>query len=713
MEVARAAYVAVFALATLISGYGAWRATDIADRDTRLGLVSVFVLAGGGTATTTIQFAIGWVSAAAWLRIIGLIVGLASIGAWLYFASAYAGHEYHRRPVLRRLAVGLYLVAVAIKLTNPTYNLYFTTYVSTEPFTHLAFNPGVTYWLIAGGAYLSVGIATVWLIEAVSVSRLKDWRLGVVVVLTAVPAVVDVAIGLGRVPTQLVDTSYAPLGMAVFALGSFVFLNETFRPIPRFWRKQVLTHLNEATIIVDAEGEIRHISPSAAETFDELRGASETSFADTAPALYECTLQDDPIFEWETDSGTRYYRVIETGLPSERVGAHRAYVYTEVTGSEQTRRELHRKSRVMDKAPIGITIFDLHRENDPLVYANNRFDELAQNDLENRSDLTAVFCNGKDSEMASTVQTAVEEGRSVTIERCDDQDDQPRFWTKETFAPITDTEGKVSEFAGFHRDVTEDKEKQERLKQYKSAVEASPTWIFCIDSSERLVFANENFRQYYELDPSRVRGTRIDSIVEKSTAEKIRPPIRQALDGESVVFELEADTSKDERQRFVRAVLSPLWDDDGGVTGVVGSVHDLSEVRQREQQLQVLDRVLRHNIKNTMNVVRGSAELIEQQTSAPEVINTAETVSEHSKKLIDMAGKIRQVTKVLSKPRKAESTDLTQASKYAVSNAQIEHSEAEITLDTPDEPVNVPHATIETGVKCSVESAEGSGIASL
>ncbi|TKX52795.1 hypothetical protein EXE42_15380, partial [Halorubrum sp. SP3] len=213
MEVARAAYIAVFAFATLISGYGAWRATDIAERDTRLGLVSVFVLAGGWTATTAIQFAISWVSAAVWLRIIGLIVGLASIGAWLYFASAYAGHEYHRRPALRRLAVGLYLVAIAIKLTNPTYNLYFTAYVSTEPFAHLAFNPGVTYWLISGAAYLSVGVATIWLIEAVTTSRIKDWRLGIVVVLTAVPAVVDVAIGLGRVPAQFVETSYAPLGM--------------------------------------------------------------------------------------------------------------------------------------------------------------------------------------------------------------------------------------------------------------------------------------------------------------------------------------------------------------------------------------------------------------------------------------------------------------------------------------------------------------------
>jgi PAS domain S-box-containing protein len=359
----------------------------------------------------------------------------------------------------------------------------------------------------------------------------------------------------------------------------------------------------------------------------------------------------------------------------------------------------------MDKAPIGITIFDLLQEDDPLVYANDRFDGLAQNDLEDRSDLTALFCDGKDSEMAATVQRAVEEGESVTIERCDNHDDRPEFWTKETFAPITDTEGTISEFAGFHRDITEDKEKRERLRQYKSAVEASPTWIFCIDSSERLIYANEDFRQFYGLDSGRVRGTQIDSTVEKSTTEKIEPAIKQALDGESVVLELETEAATGERQRFVRAVLSPLWDDDGAVTGVVGSVQDLSEVRQREQQLQVPDRVLRHNIKNTMNVVKGSAELIEQQTTDPEVVNTAETVSEHSQKLIDMAGKIRQVTKVLSKSRTAESTDLTQSAEYAVSNTQTEFPEAGITLETPGEPVSVPNGTIETAVEELIENA--------
>lgn len=706
MDAVQVGYVVAFTAAALICGYGAWRATEIAERDARLGLVSVFVLAGGWAATTAIQLAVSWVSVMIWLRMIGLVIGLASIGAWLYFASAYAGHEFHRRPALRRLAVGLYLVVVVIKLTNPIYNLYFTTYIATTPFAHLAFNPGVSYWLISGAAYLSVGIATVWLIEAVTASRIKDWRLAAVVVLTAVPAVVDIAVGLGRVPAQFVKTSYAPLGMAVFALGSFMFLNETFRPIPRFWRKQVLTHLNEATIIVDADGRIRHTSPTAAETFDELRGVKETSFADAAPALYEHTHRDNPIFKWEADTGSKYYRVIETGVPSERVDAHQAYVYTEVTESEQTRRELNRKSRVMDKAPIGISIFDSQQRDDPLAYANDRFNELKQDNTENRSEFTDLLCTeGMDSEIATTIQTAIEEGEPATVERDVGRNGGQRSWRRETLAPITDTNGTISEYAGFHRDITDEKESLERLRQYKSAVEASPTWIFCVDSSRELIFANESFRQFHGLDSDQVRGTQFDSIVAESVAEKIRTAAQQALDGESVVFEIEAETSSGEQRRFVRAVLSPLRDDEGTVTGAVGSVHDLSKVKQREQQLQVLDRVLRHNMRNTMTVIKGNTELIQQQTTDPDIVELAETASEHSQHLIETADTFRRVTAVLSESQATRETDLTRATECAVSHALEEYPDADITVETPPERITVSSGVIETAVEELVENA--------
>jgi len=49
-----------------------------------------------------------------------LVLGLAAVGAWLYFCSAYTGRTYHRNPTYRRLAIAVYIALVAVKVTNPS-----------------------------------------------------------------------------------------------------------------------------------------------------------------------------------------------------------------------------------------------------------------------------------------------------------------------------------------------------------------------------------------------------------------------------------------------------------------------------------------------------------------------------------------------------------------------------------------------------------------
>jgi PAS domain-containing protein len=51
-------------------------------------------------------------------------------------------------------------------------------------------------------------------------------------------------------------------------------------------------------------------------------------------------------------------------------------VARDVTDRKRRERTLERRSRGMDAAPIGITITDPSQEDDPLVYVNERFEEV-------------------------------------------------------------------------------------------------------------------------------------------------------------------------------------------------------------------------------------------------------------------------------------------------------------------------------------------------
>jgi len=109
------------------------RLHHITDSDTRQGLWALLLTSGGWAAahvgflvSPTTSLKLGWYT-------LGLVLGLAAVGAWLYFCSAYTGRTYHRNPTYRRLAIAVYIALVAVKVTNPLHREYFTTTVVATP----------------------------------------------------------------------------------------------------------------------------------------------------------------------------------------------------------------------------------------------------------------------------------------------------------------------------------------------------------------------------------------------------------------------------------------------------------------------------------------------------------------------------------------------------------------------------------------------------
>jgi signal transduction histidine kinase len=62
----------------------------------------------------------------------------------------------------------------------------------------------------------------------------------------------------------------------------------------------------------------------------------------------------------------------------------------------------------------------------------------------------------------------------------------------------------------------------------------------------------------------------------------------------------------------VHQQITSITNDEGEITHFVAVESDVTERRLREQQLDVLNRVLRHNLRNGMNVIEGNLTLIEE-----------------------------------------------------------------------------------------------------
>lgn len=94
---------------------------------------------------------------------------------------------------------------------------------------------------------------------------------------------------------------------------------------------------------------------------------------------------------------------------------------------------------------------------------------------------------------------------------------------------------------------------------------------------------------------------------------------------------------------------STVEDARGHRTGHALVVRDVTEQRRREQRLDVLSRVFRHNIRNSMNAVVGPAAVLADRLDGTDA-QAAETVLEAGEDVVVLSEKVRTVEEMMTGP---------------------------------------------------------------
>jgi len=138
---------------------------------------------------------------------------------------------------------------------------------------------------------------------------------------------------------------------------------------------------------------------------------------------------------------------------------------------------------------------------------------------------------------------------------------------------------------------------------------------------------------------------------EKSTA--LRKPIsdlsgrdRQQLSAGQVV----TLSNGGQRLDFMLAC-SPLKDPRGRQVGETVVFQDITRERQQKQRLEVLNRVIRHNLRNEMTVIQGYAQTIKESPDSPHVPAWAATINDGSDRLTDIGEKARDFEQIIDTER--------------------------------------------------------------
>ena len=399
-------YALLFAVAGVVCTAGARHARRIEDADTRHGLIALLATSGSWAVAHALLLLVPSTDLKTVVYLVGLILGFSTVFAWLYFCSAYTGRTYHRRSAYRRAAVALYLVVVAVKVTNPLHHLYFTTAVVAEPFRHLAIQQGLFHWIVTGLSYLLAGVGMFALFEAFAESEYDATPLAGLVALAGLPVVLDI---VGYATPMLLDMIHAPLGVAAFTLGVlFVFED-------RFFAVQLTGDVDGPTIFLDDDGRVREFNAAARRLFPALDDAVGEP-TDAVPGLATALDATDDVVTVDVDGERRHYVVSENAFEVGQGSLGHIVVLSDVTRIERKRRELERHNRQLEDLSDGMR-HEL-RNAVTVVRGNVRWamTRLEDGDVDGARDAlrTATDTTDRTTQLMNDFATLAQYGRTMT-----------------------------------------------------------------------------------------------------------------------------------------------------------------------------------------------------------------------------------------------------------------------------------------------------------
>lgn len=261
-----------------------------------------------------------------------------------------------------------------------------------------------------------------------------------------------------------------------------------------------------------------------------------------------------------------------------------------------------------------------------------------------------------------------------------------RIYWETRIAPVV-IEGDVEYIAGSTRNITESRERQRELRLLQQAIDDAEMPVTLADPSQEdnpLVYANNAYQELTGYSQQEALGRNCRYLQGENTDPGKVRRLREAINDEEPATVKLRNYRKDGTEFWNRVTVTPIYDDSGTLIRYLGSQRDITERRDRKKYLQLLDRVLRHNLRNDMSVIRGRAETIAAEASGT-VATDATQIVETSNGLVELAEKERKLADTLRREPTKKQLDLRVILERACSEARSEHPEATITLECPTE----------------------------
>ena len=390
--------------------------------------------------------------------------------------------------------------------------------------------------------------------------------------------------------------------------------------------------------------------------------------------------------EWQIETADGEQRWFESTLAPAEIGGENRCLAIQRDITERKRRE-REYEQIFNGVNDGIAIQD--PETAEVLDVNRTYvQRLGYENVEEALDQgysgLAATESGYTKEKAQALcHRVMEAGEPETAEWQLETKAGDRLWIEATVSPAVI--GGQDRIVSIQRDITERRRLERRLRTITERID-EVVYLANADFSEAL-YVNSAYADLF--------GRPVNELYEDPRAyfEAVLPEDRESF--ESVVtamrediksgnpddkYELEYRIRRPNGEvRRVRTTGYPVLDETNDSHRCVNVTEDITDRRARDQRLSVLNRVLRHNVRNGLDVVLAHADRIEDDDVRTEIRDRAIELLELSRR----AREAEEIMAVTTDPPKT--IDLTEVAEHVVFRVRDGDHSGEITLDSPTE----------------------------
>jgi PAS domain S-box-containing protein len=215
----------------------------------------------------------------------------------------------------------------------------------------------------------------------------------------------------------------------------------------------------DAMVITDDQGRYLEVNGAAVDLFatpyEDLLGAHIGDFTsdefdfETAWAQFRNQGEQQGRFTLRRPDGTE--RIVEFSATANIVPGQHLSILRDITNRAAEQEELERKKRAMDAAPIGITISDPSQPDNPLIYANRRFEEITGYTAADIKGQNCRVLQGPETnpDQVGKIREAIADEESISVELTNYRNDGRPFENRVTIAPVYNETGELTNYVGF------------------------------------------------------------------------------------------------------------------------------------------------------------------------------------------------------------------------------------------------------------------------